>query len=730
MGGWHAWDPASGHSSPGAPAFRLTTTALRSAPGPQYFSGRAVWLAYDSADASFWVAAPPGSVDVVPVSGIRNYSANVSGVFAVGSSPFGVAIDNASDTVFVTNTGSDNVSLLSGVNGVSRGSIAVGAAPHGIAFDPTNGEAYVANTNSSNVTVVSESKHTSVANLTVGSKPVGVVYDPATRLVFVANSGGSNVTVINATMNRVVASIRVGNQPYGLALDNRTDTIYVSNNGSKNLSVIDTTRLSVAVSIKVNGTIPLEGLAYDSRTREVWVGGGYNDLVIVNTTNESVAAYVSIDPSGVAYDPDAGWMCTTNTLNGTFECLDPSNPIGTPYYAVTFTESGAASGSFWGVALTGGGNPSSSSGAGNPIIFYVTNGSYTYTASDGSNATVQRGSFLVRGTAVSVTVAFATSSVTYEVSFAERGLPNGTRWAVNLSGTGSANGTGAWENFTRPNGTYQFLVAPLTGFTAAPSRGNVTVQGSRIAVPITFNATGGGPGSNRSYQLTFHERGLKASTGWAVTIGSSLSSSLTSNVTFLEPNGTYGYVVLSVSGYQTPDSGIVRVNGTNVTVDVAFAASTYPVVIVEFGLPNGTNWSVTVTNASTGFNETKSTNGSAIVFFLPNGTYTFTFHAKGYTSTSSNVGFTVDGNEVRGTTSARFGGSGAPVGSHAKSAPWFGFLPPGVVGWFPGILAAGLLLSGTAIGVVYRRARLRRAGDDLIERMRMLEGPDPPFQRP
>src|SRR5580658_3098055 len=148
------------------------------------------WLAYDHLDHSFYVAVAPSSVDII--SG--NFT-QVGTVVPVGTDPFGVAYDNATGTIFVTNTGSNNVSALKGNQSAPVASIPVGEGPLGIAYDPVDGDLYVANNGSDSVSIFSGTTFALVSNVSVGTNPLGIAADPVTGKVFVANHGSANVSV-------------------------------------------------------------------------------------------------------------------------------------------------------------------------------------------------------------------------------------------------------------------------------------------------------------------------------------------------------------------------------------------------------------------------------------------------------------------------------------------------------------------------------------------------------
>ncbi|HXQ79397.1 MAG TPA: YncE family protein, partial [Thermoplasmata archaeon] len=905
-----SWSPASGRSSPGVPAYRLATLPRASASCSQSYSSPA-WLAYDPANTSIWVATPPSCVDEYTPAA-HGFGFNFTTALPVGTDPFGVEVDNSTNEVFVTNTGSDNVTVISGQTNLVVGTVAVGGEPYGVAYDWASNDVYVANGGTNNVTIISATSLTVVGNVAVGSNPIGVAAAPQNGELFVADSGSANVTVISDVTNSVVTSIPTGNGSYGVALDNASDQIYVTNQGSNSISVIDAATDTLVDTVPVLAPwVDLQGIAYDPGTGMLWAGGGPSYAVVVNASTNSVVGYAGTDPSGVVYDPANGEVCVTNTANLTFECvtfasigypavlltfheaglpvsdswqvdanyslggnlttgisaaanisfgvrsaggfsydyripsvlgyiatpaqgvetlsgssvvvnisfsiapgaypitfnetglptgatwqlffnstwsslttssvvvwaangtyncgayeLDVSQPYLTytpqfnvtvagaaqavyisfqPSYPAWFNETGLPSGPFggWNIVITsgpiwvGGGFGGSSANISYPML----NGTYGYTVYANNNSyspTPASGNYTINGSSANNFIQFALTGAlvvfhqtglvpgvywnvvvsganipgpnttngtptwggnvtlgsyyiqtsdtllqgnysyvvnappgnvsfpsagnfsvvagqpltidlwfgptgssgpppppSYSVWFNESGLPALTAWSVYTNGSWD---TGASNSIVVPleNGTYNYSVRTAGGYSAAGGEGFVTVRGTSANVTIAF--------SRVYYTLTFKETGLPNGTGWAISIASTIESSLSSSIQFDEPNGTYGFVILAINGYVTADSGFAVVNGSDQVVSVAFHPQTYPIVFIEFGLPAGSNWSVTVSNASNGFNETQSSTGSSITFFLPNGTYAFSFTLPpGFSGSSSSSQITVAG---------------------------------------------------------------------------------------
>jgi DNA-binding beta-propeller fold protein YncE len=197
----------------------------------------------------------------------------------VGNGPVAIALDQATDTIYVANSNSNTVSVINGAtcnaqrtSGCSHPppAVRVGNNPVDVAVNQATDTVYVANWGNGAGTTVSvidgqtcNGQVTSgcgqiPATMTIGTGPAGVVVDQSTDTIYagtVAPNGAEAVSVIdgaacNATTTsgcrRRPPTVTVGtgsvNYNVAFAIDQATQTLYVANWAGNTLSMIDTAR--------------------------------------------------------------------------------------------------------------------------------------------------------------------------------------------------------------------------------------------------------------------------------------------------------------------------------------------------------------------------------------------------------------------------------------------------------------------------------------------------------
>ena len=203
----------------------------------------------------------------------------------VGNGPVGIAVDQATDTIYVVNSNSNTVSVINGSTCNAQNSsgcshtlpaVTLRTSPVDVAVNQATDTVYVANWGNGAGTTVSvidgrtcNGQVTSgcgrtPARVTIGTGPAGVIVDQATDTVYaatVAPNGAAAVSVIDgATCNaattagcrRKPPSVTVGtgsvNYNVAFAIDQATGTLYVANWKDNTLSMIDTASCNATVT--------------------------------------------------------------------------------------------------------------------------------------------------------------------------------------------------------------------------------------------------------------------------------------------------------------------------------------------------------------------------------------------------------------------------------------------------------------------------------------------------
>ncbi len=128
-------------------------------PTPGILYGEVEGLAYDPTSSEVLVSNSVWD----NVSAISDATNNITGSFAVGTDPAGIAIDNRSGEVFVTDLGCrngygcvpGNVSVLASAAGSLETTLLVGSYPLGVAYIPSSGEVWVSNADQGTISILS-----------------------------------------------------------------------------------------------------------------------------------------------------------------------------------------------------------------------------------------------------------------------------------------------------------------------------------------------------------------------------------------------------------------------------------------------------------------------------------------------------------------------------------------------------------------------------------------------
>jgi YVTN family beta-propeller protein len=215
----------------------------------------------------------------------------------VGVSPAQMAVSPDRKSVYIANTGSDTVSVLSTDDDTIARTIALPprSRPIDVAAGPNGRYLYTADGGSNRVSVVDLRAKRVVASVRVGTQPLSVAAAPDGRTVYAANSGSGDVSVIDARTNRVVRAIPTGRFPSGVAVTPDGATLYVTNELS-GVTVVDAG--SGTVVARLREPSPFSVAMSPGGDRAYVTGLGPGTVAAIDTRTHQVSSTVSVGPSG------------------------------------------------------------------------------------------------------------------------------------------------------------------------------------------------------------------------------------------------------------------------------------------------------------------------------------------------------------------------------------------------------------------------------------------------
>ena len=329
---------------------------------------------------SRWLSVRGHEAGLANVTGSRSQADGPGDrTIAVGNNPVAVAVDEATHTVYVGNGNDGTVSVINTATcnavvssgcGQTPPTITLGsAAPPGpvdAAVDQATDTVYVVNAGSDTVSVIDgKTCNATVTSgcgnipptVTVGSGPDGLAVDQATDTVYVANVNANTVSVIDgATCNATIttgcsqtpATIAVGVQPAVPAVDQATDTVYVPNSnpgGAASVSVINGATCNAAVTTGCGNTPPAVSVGFnttpfaaavDQATDTIYTvafGPSLGSVYVINGSicNGTVTSgcgqapptvTVGSDPIGVIVNPVTRSVFVLNEEDSTISVID------------------------------------------------------------------------------------------------------------------------------------------------------------------------------------------------------------------------------------------------------------------------------------------------------------------------------------------------------------------------------------------------------------------------
>lgn len=252
---------------------------------------------------------------------------------------------NYREYVYVTNGGSDTVTVLDVVNVRVDRELPVGHDPVAIAASSTRNEIYVVNSGAppanGSLSVIDAEHNAVVATIPLHRQPVSIDLKADGTLAYVANTGSNSVSVIDLKALRELGQIPAGDQPVAARLAPDGKSLVVADQGGNSTTIIDAaTNKPRAAFAGCPGASEVVILP-DSSKAFIPCSTGHQVMVVALAQPDAHPAQpdrlealmdVGRAPADLALKPDGGEIFVSNSLSDSVsEIYDSTDEVGDTY---------------------------------------------------------------------------------------------------------------------------------------------------------------------------------------------------------------------------------------------------------------------------------------------------------------------------------------------------------------------------------------------------------------
>jgi YVTN family beta-propeller protein len=252
---------------------------------------------------------------------------------------------NYREYAYVTNGGSDTVTVLDVVDVRVDRELPVGTHPVAVAASPTRNEIYVVNAGAAgangSISVIDAEHNTVVATIAVHRQPLSIELDADGQRAYVANFGSNSVSVIDLKSRQEIAQFGVGNQPIAARLAPDGKTLVIASQQGNSLTLMDPANGHVRATFQGCPGAADPVILSDSSKAFVACSAGHQVMVIALENSklrpnqpDQLEALMDVGraPVDLAMKPDGGEIFASNSLSDSVsEIYNTTDEVGDTY---------------------------------------------------------------------------------------------------------------------------------------------------------------------------------------------------------------------------------------------------------------------------------------------------------------------------------------------------------------------------------------------------------------
>ena len=231
-----------------------------------------------------------------------------------------LTFDATAHRIYITR--GTSVMVLDADKGKLVGTITGLKGIHGVALAPKHNRGFISEGGSDSVTIFNLKTLKTIAKVSVGGRPDAILYDPATDQIFTFNAQSKDSTVLNAETGKVTGTIPLGGKPE-FAVSDEKGGVFVNIEDTSELVSIDAKALSVKNRWPLAPGEGPSGLTMDVKSRRLFAVCDNEKMVVMNADDGQIIATPAIGkgPDAAAFDPITHLAYSSNGEDGTLTVI-------------------------------------------------------------------------------------------------------------------------------------------------------------------------------------------------------------------------------------------------------------------------------------------------------------------------------------------------------------------------------------------------------------------------
>jgi YVTN family beta-propeller protein len=193
-------------------------------------------LGANTTDAEVWRIFNDYSVSVIDTSDDSLYT----NILGLDDTPYYAAILSDDSKVYVSNTGTNKVSVIDVATNTVTATIAVGTTPRYLVVSNDDSTVYVCNHDSSSISVINTTTDTVTKTISTLGDPWHIILSPNGKYLYVTEDGTNFMTAVDVNTNLVISTTDLGVSPSVMAITPNSLNLYITSSANDNVKVLQT----------------------------------------------------------------------------------------------------------------------------------------------------------------------------------------------------------------------------------------------------------------------------------------------------------------------------------------------------------------------------------------------------------------------------------------------------------------------------------------------------------